>query len=146
MAMRSPYRVQFVRAFDGLWRALGRPHVYAVPWQVPSGANYSADVDAWLDGDGDVVTKTPAQLTYYEVPAIWGADASELARALGGVVSSGELVCVAKYEHVAKISGAMLVATGSLSGSRYTVRDVESAPDGEAGVFVVASLVRREAN
>lgn len=144
MAMRDPYRVTFERAFDSLWRALGRPHVYAVPWQAPTGASYSADVDAWLDGDGAVVTKAPAELTYYEVPAIWGADASQFAQVLGGVVNTGELVCVAKYEHQAKVNGAMMVVTGSLTGNRYTVRDVENAPDGEAGVFVVASLVRRE--
>ncbi len=144
MAMRDPYRLALVRAFERLWRIAGRPTLYAVPWQVPAGASYSANVDAWLDGDGDVVAKTPAELTYYAVPALWGADANALAIVLGGVVDSGELVAIAKYEHQAKISGAMLVATGSLSGNRYTVRGIENAPDGEAGVFVVASLVRRE--
>lgn len=144
MAMRDPYRLALVRAFERLWRIVGRPHLYAVPWQVPAGASYSANVDAWLDGDGDVVSKAPAELTYYAVPALWGADANALALALGGVVDSGELVAIAKYEHQAKISGAMLVATGSLDGNRYTVRGIENAPDGEAGVFVAASLVRRE--
>jgi len=144
MAMRDPYRLALVKAWERLWRTVGRPHLYAVPWQVPAGASYNANVDAWLDGDGDVVAKAPAELTYYAIPAMWGADANALALALGGVVDSGELVAVAKYEHAATINGAMMVVTGSLSGRRYTVRGVENAPDGEAGVFVAVNLARRE--
>jgi len=144
VAMRGPLRVQFTRTFDQLHRLLGRPKVYVFPWQVPAGSNYDPTVDAWVDADGDVVSKANSDLTYYAVPALWGADANSFVAAMGGEVGEGQVVAVAKFEHRAKFDAAFMVVPGDLSGgARYTVRGLENAPDGESGVFVVANLSKK---
>jgi hypothetical protein len=131
------------RAFDHIHRQLGKPALYAVPWQTPTGLTYDADVDAWVAGesapDPDLYT-----LTKTAIPALWGADAAALALSLGGVVATGDLVAIAKAQYSADLAGAMMVITGSHDGERYTVANLENAPDGGAAVFVVATLKRRE--
>ena len=145
MSVADKLRLPLERAFDRHRRLLGRPVLYAIPWQTPSGATYDADVDAWLsDADGSVVTKTPSELTSTAIPALWGADAEALVLALGGVVTSGDLVAIARATYQSDLDGAMEVVTGSLTGDRYTVADLENAPDGSAAMFVVATLNRRE--
>lgn len=138
-------RLPLTVAFEEMWRLLGRPKIYAVPWQTPGGLTYDADVDAWLDGSGEVATKDPADLTTVAIPALWGADAEEFVLGLGGVSSGGELVAIAKAAYQSDLEGAMMVVTGSLSGDQYTVADLENAPDGGAAIFVVAQLRRRQA-
>jgi len=144
MVMAS-VRLPLVQMFDEMWKLLGRPKIYAVPWQTPAGLTYDSDVDAWLDGNGDVVTKTPAELTTSEIPALWGADAEQFALGLAGISVSGDIVAIAKATYQSSLAGAMEVVTGSLAGDRYTVENLENAPDGGAAVFVVAQLRRREA-
>lgn len=144
MALNS-LRLPFIRTFDTMRRFLGRPALYAIPWQTPSGATYRAEFDNWLDGDDEVVSKTPAELTYYAIPALWGADAEALLLSLGGMGRTGDLVGIAKAEYSAQLDGAMMVVTGSLSGKRYNVAGVENAPDGGSdNIFVVVQLNRRE--
>lgn len=144
MAVNAGLRVALLRAFDDLHRQLDRPALYAVPWQTPAGATYDADVDAWLDGTGAVVTKTPAELTYYAIPALWGANAESLALTLGGVSAGGEMAAVARAQYQPQLAGAMLVVLGSLTGDKYTLANLESAPDGGAAIFAVAGLKRKE--
>lgn len=138
-------RLPLGQTFDEIWRLLGRPKIFAVPWQTPAGLTYDADVDDWLDGDGEVVTKTPSELTYTEIPALWGADAEQFVLGLGGISASGDIVAIARATYQSNLEGSMMVVTGSLSGDQYTVVDLENAPDGGAAVFVVAQLRRREA-
>lgn len=138
-------RLPLVQTFDEMWKLLGRPKIYTVPWQTPDGLTYDPDVDSWVDGDGDVVTKTPSELTTSEIPALWGADAEAFALSLAGISVSGDIVAIAKAAYQTDLEGAMEVVTGSLAGDRYTVADLENAPDGDAAVFVVAHLKRREA-
>lgn len=144
MAIDSSLRLALVEAFDELHRMLNRPALYAIPWQTPAGASYDADVDAWVDGDGDVVTKTPAELTYHTIPALWGADTNGFIMALGGLSAGGDLVAIAKAAYRNQIEGSMMVVTGSLSGEKYNITNLENAPDGGAAIFVVVELQRRE--
>lgn len=144
MAIDSSLRLALVEAFDELHRMLNRPALYAIPWQTPAGASYDGDVDAWVDGDGDVVTKAPAELTYHAIPALWGADTSGFIMALGGLSASGDLVAIAKAAYRSQIEGSMMVVTGSLSGEKYSITNLENAPDGGAAIFVVVELQRRE--
>lgn len=130
-------------AFANFRQLLGNPVVYVVPRQTPAGLTYDSDVDAWVDGDGDVVTRQPAELTYYQVPALWGSDSSNMLLALGGILGRGDLVAVALAEHRSKFDAAMEVVTGTLTGNRYVVAGLENAPDGGAPVFVVAQLRRK---
>lgn len=137
-------RVPLTRAFEALRRKLGGPKVFVIPRQTPAGLTYDPDTDAWVDGDGDVVTREPAELSYYEIPALWGADASNMVLAMGGVLGRGDVVAVAKSQYRAYFEQAMEVVTGSLYGRRYSVAGLEDAPDGmDAPVFVVAQLRRR---
>lgn len=142
--MAVSVRLPLTRTFESLRRKLGGPKVFVIPRQTPAGLTYDADVDAWIDGDGDVVSKEPAELTYYEVPALWGADASNMVLAMGGILGKGDVVAVAKSQYRAYFDGAREVVTGSLYGERYNVAGLEDAPDGMAApVFVVAQLRRR---
>lgn len=136
-------RLPLLRAFESFRRKLGGPKVYVIPRQTPAGLTYDADVDAWIDGDGEVVTKEPAELEYHEIPALWGADASNMLLAMGGVLGKGDVVAVAESRYRARFDSAMEVVTGSLYGERYTVAGLENAPDGGGAVFVVAQLRRR---
>jgi hypothetical protein len=132
------------RGFDVIHRQLGKPAIYAVPWQTPTGLTYDADVDAWVAGDGSAPDPDLYALTKTAIPALWGEDAAALALSLGGVVASGDLVAVARAQYATDLAGAMMVITGSHSGKRYTVANLENAPDGGSAVFVVATLKRRE--
>lgn len=142
--VNSALSIPLLQTFDELRRLLGDPLLYVVPWQTPVGATYDADVDAWLDGSGDVVTKTPAELTYSAVPALWGADAESLALALGGLQAGGDLVGIARYSYYATFDGCLMVVAGSITGDQYTVTGLEAAPDGSSDVFVVVRLRRRD--
>jgi hypothetical protein len=147
MAISGSLRLPLIRAFETMRRKLGGPKVYVIPKYDPPGLTYDADVDTWIDGDGDVVTREPAELSYYEVPALWGADASNMVLAMGGVIGQGDVVAVAKSQYRAYFDAAREVVTGDLYGSRYSVAGLENAPDGGepagAAVFVVAQLRRR---
>jgi hypothetical protein len=147
MGVSSGVRLPLIRAFEGMRRRLGSPLVYVIPKYDPPGLTYDSDVDAWIDGDGDVVTKEPAELSYYEVPALWGADASNFVLSMGGVLGQGDVVAIAKAQYRDYFDVAREVVTGDLYGSRYTVAGLENAPDGGepagAAVFVVAQLRRR---
>jgi hypothetical protein len=121
--------------------------IFVIPRQTPAGLSYDPDVDAWLDGDGDVVAKEPSELGYYEVPALWGADASNFVLSMGGVLGRGDVVAIAKAEYRGYFEAVMEVVTGSLYGERYNLAGLENAPDGNAAsgaaVFVVAQLRRK---
>ena len=144
MPINGAVRVPLLRTFDHLHRDLDRPALYGIPWQVPSGTTYDEDIDAWIDGNGDVVTKTPSELSYYAIPALWGADAEGLALAMGGIVGGGDLVGIAKADYSSQLEGSFYVVTGSLSGDAYNVSFIENAPDGGAAVFTVIRLQRKE--
>lgn len=144
MAVSPMLRLPLVRAFDNLHSQLNSPQLYAVPWQTPTGLTYDADVDAWVNGAGAVVDPDLYTVSYYTIPALWGADSEGLALVIAGVSVSGDLAAIARAEYAPQLAGVMYVACGSLSGERYTVRNLENAPDGGAAVFVVAQLARRE--
>ena len=145
MAMADAMRLAFERMFDHIHRELGSPSIYAVPFQTPSGLTYDADLDAWVDDSGSVPDPALYSLTMYGIPALWGADADNLILNMGGVVTDGDLVAIAKAAYQSQIDGAMMVRTGSQAGDKYNVTSLENAPDGGAAVFVVARLRRREA-
>lgn len=144
MSIAASLRLPLVRAFDNLHRQLGRPALYAVPWQTPAGLTYDADLDAWVAADGTVPDPNLYTLTKTAIPALWGADAASLALTLGGVVATGDLVAIAKAQYQPDLAGAMMVITGSPDGKRYRVSNLENAPDGGAAVFVVVTLQRKE--
>lgn len=145
MAINGALRLALTRSFEALHRALGRPALYAIPWQVPAGLSYDADVDAWIDGSGAVADPDLYSLTYNAIPALWGMDAEALVMALAGVSVSGDAVAIALAEYQPQLDGALMVRAGSpTSGEKYSVTRLENAPDGGAAVFVVAGLQRRE--
>lgn len=144
MAVSNSLRLPLLRTFDTFRRMLGGPNIFIIPRQVPVGLSYDPDVDAWIDGDGHVVTKEPAELTSYEVPALWGADASNFVLQMGGVLGQGDVVAITRAQYRQYFDGAMEVVTGDLYGERYSVAGLEDAPDGmEAPIFVVAQLRRK---
>lgn len=131
-------------AFDELRLLLGGPALYAFPWQTPAGLSYDADVDAWVAGDGSAADPDLYSLSYTGIPALWGADAESLVLTLGGLAARGDVVAVARAEYGPQLTGAFMVRTGGVDGDKYSVAGLENAPDGSAGVFVVARLKRRE--
>jgi len=140
----AAFRLAFEGTFAHIHRLLGRPALYAYPWQTPAGLTYDADVDAWVNGAGAAVEPDLYSLTYAAVPALWGADAESLALALGGVIRAGDVVAIAKAEYQPQLAGAMMVRAGSPGGEKYTIVNLENAPDGGAAIFVVAGMARRE--
>lgn len=144
MAVSPRLRLPLLRAFDNLHQRLSNPQIYAVPWQTPAGLSYDADVDAWVNGAGAAVDPDLYTVSFYTVPALWGADAEGLILALGGISVSGDLAAIAKAEYGPYLAGTMYVAVGGIGGDRYVVKNLENAPDGGAAVFVVATLQRRE--
>lgn len=145
MSISNALAIPLRRAFDDMHRLLGKPALYVVPWQTPTGLTYDADLDAWVTGDGSAPDPDLYTLTKTAIPALWGADAASLALSLGGVVATGDLVAIAKAQYSADLAGAMMVICGSpTTGKRYTVANLENAPDGGAAVFVVATLKRSE--
>jgi len=140
MSVQAP----LLRAFDHLRRILGSPFVYAVPKEPPEGLTYDDRIDSWVDGSGDPVTRETFELLTNKVPALWGADTEGLNLTMGGIVPSGDLVAIAKFENKAKFDDVLYVATGTLDGDRYNVDSLENAPDGSlTGVFVVVGLGRK---
>lgn len=144
MAVSAALAIPLLQAFDELRRMLGSPMVYAFPWQTPSGLTYDADVDAWVASDGSVPDPDLYSLDYTAVPALWGADAEGLALTLGGVSAGGDMVAVARAQYGEALAGAFMVRAGAVDGEKYTITGLENAPDGSAGVFVVARMKRRE--
>lgn len=144
MAVDAAYRVGLERGFDSMRRIFGNPVIYIVPPQTPAGLTYSEDYDAWLDGGGNVVTKTPSELTSVSAPALWGQDAETVLLALGGTVNQGDLIALTKASYAAQLRAAIMIVTGSITGDIYDVDNVENAPDGGAAVFAVARLRRKE--
>lgn len=144
MSINNTLRIPLERAFNEMHRLLGKPALYAVPWQTPTGLIYDADLDAWVAADGTVPDPDLYTLTRAAIPALWGADAASLVLTLGGVIATGDLVAIAKAQYQPDLAGAMMVITGSPDGKRYRVSNLENAPDGGAAVFVVATLQRKE--
>lgn len=140
MSQSAVYRIGLENAFADLRRITGRPSIRVYPWQVPSGLSYSSDLDGWIDGDGDIVTRTDDQLDYYDVPALWGEDAESLILGMGGISAQGGVVAVANVDYLYLFNAAMMIVA---DGERYTVNEVGTGPDGLAA-FVVAEMSRRE--
>lgn len=144
MAVSPALSIPLLQAFDQLRSMLGGPMIYAFPWQTPAGLAYDGDVDAWVAGDGSAPDPDLYSLSYETIPALWGADAESLALTLGGVSARGDLVAVARAQYGEALAGAFMVRVGATDGEKYTITGLENAPDGSAGVFVVARMKRRE--
>lgn len=144
MAVSPALSIPLLQAFDQLRSMLGNPMVYAFPWQTPAGLTYDSDVDAWVAADNSVPDPDLYSLDYTAVPALWGADAEGLALTLGGVSASGDMVAIARAQYGEALAGAFMIRAGAVNGEKYTITGIENAPDGSAGVFVVARMRRRE--